>query len=122
MPTKTMFQLEPVQLFHSLLREIHCCCEPESALPSMRESDIQPPLAHPLCWWSTRSPRTCIRRKGIACDTAHCIVPPVGVTEIPSIALQNVVVALLFLALASAWTFPWILTSSGEAPRPIASV
>ena len=46
-PTKTMFQLEPVQLRHSLLREIHCCCEPESTLPSMSESDIQPPLAQP---------------------------------------------------------------------------
>src|SRR5579863_5723948 len=47
MPTNTMFQLDPVQLRHSLLREIHCCCEPESVLPSIRESDIQPPLAHP---------------------------------------------------------------------------
>ena len=46
-PTKTMFQLAPVQLRHSLLREIHCCCGPASTLPSMSESDIQPPLAQP---------------------------------------------------------------------------
>ncbi len=45
-----MFQLEPVQLFHALLREIHCCWEPESVLPSMSESDIQPPLAQPRFW------------------------------------------------------------------------
>ena len=49
MPTKTMFQLEPVQLFQSLLREIHCCWEPESTLPSTRVSDIQPPEAQPRC-------------------------------------------------------------------------
>ncbi len=36
-----------------------------------------------------------MRRKGAACDTAHCIVPPAGVIENPSAALQNVVVALL---------------------------
>ena len=47
MPTKTMFQFDPVQLRHSLLREIHCCCEPESMLPSISESAIQPPLAQP---------------------------------------------------------------------------
>ncbi len=35
MPTKTMFQLAPVQLPHSLLREIHCCCGPAPTLPSM---------------------------------------------------------------------------------------
>jgi hypothetical protein len=48
MPTKTMFQLAPVQEPHSLLRLIHCCCVPEPTLPSMRESDIQPPLAQPF--------------------------------------------------------------------------
>ena len=47
MPTKTMFQLAPVQLPHSLLREIHCCCGPAPTLPSMSESDIHPPLAQP---------------------------------------------------------------------------
>src|SRR5580704_8043682 len=37
-PTNTMFQFDPVQLPHSLLREIHCCCVPESTLPSTSES------------------------------------------------------------------------------------
>ena len=41
------------------------------------------------------SPRMCMRRKGAACETAHCMVPPVGVTEKPSTARQKVVVALL---------------------------
>src|SRR6266702_1369857 len=97
-----MFQFEPVQLPHSQFLDIHCCWVPEPTLPSMRLSDIQPPLAHPLCWCSTISPRTCIRRNGIAWETAHCMTPPAGVTEKPSAALQNVVVALLFRALASA--------------------
>ena len=113
MPTKTMFQLEPVQLPHSLLREIHCCCEPESTLPSMSESDIQPPLAQPPFWWSTRLPRMCMRRKGTACETAHCMVPPVGVTEKPSTARQKVQVALLRGRLASEWTLPVMWTASG---------
>ena len=109
-----MFQLEPVQLCHSLLREIHCCCEPESTLPSMRESEIQPPLAQPRFWWSTRSPRMCMRRKGTACETAHCMVPPVGVTEKPSTARQKVQVALLCGRLASEWTLPVMWTASGD--------
>src|ERR1035437_10274702 len=70
-PTNTMFQLAPVQLRHSVLREIHCCWGPAPTLPSMRASDIHPPLAHPFFWWSTMSPRTCMRRKGTACETAH---------------------------------------------------
>ncbi len=90
-----MFQFEPVQLFQSQLREIHCCWLPESTLPSTSESDIQPPLAQPRCWCSTRSPRTCMRRSDTACETAHCIVPPAGFIESPSAALQKVVVALL---------------------------
>ena len=64
----------------------------------------------------------CIRRSATACETAHCIVPPVGVTENPSAALQKVVVALLFGRLASACTFPTIRVSSGKAPSPITSV
>src|SRR5258708_39470812 len=94
-PTNTMFQFEPVQLFQSQLREIHCCWLPESTFPSTRESDIQPPLAQPRFWCSTRSPRTCMRRSDTACETAHCIVPPDGAIEIPSARLQKVVVALL---------------------------
>src|ERR1700677_3983513 len=101
-PTKTIFQFDPVHDFHSLFREIHCCCEPESTFPSVSESDIHPPLAQPRCWCSTISPRTCIRRNDTACDTAHCIGPPTGVTETPEIPRQRVVVALLFPTLASA--------------------
>ena len=82
-PTNTMFQFAPVQLPHSLLREIHCCCGPAPTLPSTTVSDIHPPLAQPPFWCSTMLPRTCMRRNGTACDTAHCIVPPVGVTEKP---------------------------------------
>src|SRR5579859_6958253 len=122
MPTKTMFQFEPVQLFHSLFLEIHCCCEPESTFPSTSESDIHPPLAHPRFWCRTKSPFTCIRRNGIACDTAHCIVPPVGVTENPSAARQKVQVALLCGRLASEWTFPVMCTASGVAPNPMTAV
>src|ERR1700761_4279258 len=99
MPRKTMFQLEPVQLAQSLLREIHCCCGPEATLPSTRVSDIQPPEAQPPCWCRTMSPRMCMRRSDTACETAHCMVPffspPVGVTEKPSADRQKVVVALL---------------------------
>ena len=118
MPTKTMFQLAPVQLPHSLLREIHCCCGPAPTLPSMTESDIQPPLAQPLFWWSTMLPRTCMRRNGTAWETAHCMVPPVGVTEKPSTPRQKVQVALLRGRLASEWTLPMMWTASGVAPRP----
>src|SRR5579863_1530114 len=122
MPTNTMFQLAPVHEPHSLLRLIHCCCEPEPTLPSTNESDIHPPLAHPPFWFSTRSPRMCIRRNGTACDTAHCIVPPAGVTENPSTPRQKVQVALLCGRLASECTLPVMCTASGVAPSPITCV
>src|ERR1700686_5556021 len=121
-PTNTMFQFEPVQFFQSQLREIHCCWLPESTFPSTSESDIQPPLAQPRCWCNTRSPRTCIRRSDTACETAHCIVPPAGVIDSPSAALQKVVVALLCSWFASACTLPVIRVASGDAPSPIPSV
>src|ERR1017187_2749393 len=101
-----MFQLEPVQLRHSLFLEIHCCWLPEPTLPSISASDIQPPLAQPPCWFSTISPSTCMRRNDTACDTAHCITPPTEVTENPSAARQKVVVALLFREAASTCTSP----------------
>src|SRR5579863_1661721 len=121
-PTKTMFQLEPVQLRHSLFLEIHCCCDPESTFPSIWESDIQPPLAQPWFWCNTRSPLICMRRNGAACETAHCIVPPVGATEKPSTARQKVQVALFRGKLASEWTLPVMRTASGVAPSPTTSV
>jgi hypothetical protein len=46
-PTNTIFQFEPFQLPHSVLRDIHCCCVPESTPPSTTVSAIHPPLAHP---------------------------------------------------------------------------
>src|ERR1039458_2842731 len=112
-----MFQLAPVQLPHSLLREIHCCWLPDPTLPSTRESDIQPPLAQPLFWWSTMLPRTCMRRKGTACETAHCMTPVGGVTDRPSAALQKVTRAALPRP-GPACRPPVMLTLSGEAPSP----
>src|SRR5579862_5977718 len=115
-PTKTMFQLEPVHWFHSTFREIHCCCVPESTVPSMRLSESQPPDAQPCSWCNTRLPATCIRRRATACETAHCIVPAVGWTMKPSAERQKVQVALLRGSEASAWTLPETLTASGDAP------
>src|ERR1700679_2830300 len=121
-PTKTMFQLEPVQLFQSLLREIHCCCVPESTLPSTRVSDIHPPDAQPCCWLRTRLPRMWRRRMGTACETAHCMVPSVGVTAKVSAARQEGVVAVLWWDAGSTWTLPEKWVASGVAPRPATSV
>ena len=121
-PTKTMFQFEPVQRCHSVLRDIHCCWVPESTVPSTTVSLIQPPLAQPCCWFSTMLPCTCMRRNDTACETAHCIVPLSGVTEKPSADRQNVVVALLLREAASTRTSPMMWTASGEAPKPITCV
>ena len=63
-----------------------------------------------------------MRRKGTACETAHCMVPPVGVTENPSTPRQKVQVALLRGRLASECTLPVMWTASGVAPRPITCV
>src|SRR5688572_18042292 len=41
-PTKTMFQFDPVQPPHWVLREIHCCWVAELTAPSTTVSDIQP--------------------------------------------------------------------------------
>lgn len=77
-----------------------------------------PPLAHLLFWWSTMSARICIRRKGTACETAHCMVPQADVTKKSSTVLQKLQVALLFRRKASEYTFPEIGALSGEAPNP----
>src|SRR5688572_9415364 len=116
-----MFQLEPVQLPHCAFLEIHCCWGPEPTFPSMRESEIQPPLPQPPFWWSTRLPRTCMRRKGTACETAHCVVPP----ELPvakfSTPRQTFWVALLLLKNASERTLA-METSPGDRPSPCTCV
>ena len=81
---------------------------PAATLPSMRVSEIQPPLAQPPFWWRMMSPWTCMRRKGAACETAHFIAPPAGTTQKFSAARQKVVVALLLREAASEWTLPVI--------------
>ena len=59
-----------------------------------------------------------------ACETAHCMVPLVGVTEKFSAERQKVVVALLLLRreAASTWTLPEMWVASGVAPTPATSV
>src|SRR5678815_5277872 len=107
MPTNTMFQTWPVQLPHCALREIHCCCEPLPTSKSINESEIQPPLR-----WRTRLLlRTCMRRNGIACETAHCMPPPGGVTEKFSTPRQKFCVALLLGSAGSECTWLVMLLS-----------
>src|SRR5687767_2041073 len=113
-----MFQFDPVQLPHWVLREIHCCWVAELTLPSTSTSDIQPPLDQPLFWLSFMPPRTCMRRNGTACDTAHCMVPLVGWIEKPSAPRQKFWVALSPLRKALERRSPMMFTLSGEAPRP----
>src|ERR1035441_7627146 len=61
----------------------------------------------------------CMRRNGTACETAHFMVPPVGVTENPSAAFQNVQVALFLGRVASECTLPVIWTPSGGPQNPV---
>src|ERR1017187_2921652 len=58
----------------------------------------------------------CMRRNGTACETAHFMVPPVGVTENPSAAFQNVQVALFLGRVASEGTMPVLWPPAGEPP------
>src|SRR5438045_8758355 len=92
-PAKTMFQLEPLQLPHSESRVNHCCCVPEFTLPSIIESEMNPPDAQPLSS-STSEPRMCMRRNGDACETAQRDVPLTGSTARFSTERQQVWVAL----------------------------
>jgi len=85
-------------------------------------SDIQPPLAQPCCWCSTKLPKNVHSAEGRSLRDGHCMVPLVAVTEKPSAARQKVQVALLCGRLASAWTLPVMWTRSGIAPRPSTSV
>ncbi|GAA0384009.1 hypothetical protein GCM10009530_38600 [Microbispora corallina] len=116
-PAKTRFQFSPVQPPIWELRVSHCCCPPESTVPSIVESEIQPPLAQPPST-SVRPPRTCMRRYGAAWETAHRSWPPVGVTDRFSAPRQKFWVALPWNQSASACTRPLIVTSSGDAPSP----
>src|SRR5689334_17440592 len=112
-----MFQFEPVQLPHWVLRDNHCCWEPERTWPSITESAMKPPLDQPPSS-SCRLPRTCILRYGAACDTAQRSLPPVGLTDRFSASRQKFCVALPWNQSASACTAPLIVTSSGDRPRP----
>src|SRR5512138_2724384 len=112
-----MFQLEPLQPAHCALREIHCCCGPESTLPSIFESEIQPPLAQPPFWCRARLPLTCTLRKGLACDTAHWMVPPDAPVARFSTPRQKLQVALLPERKASERMLA-SETWSGDCPRP----
>src|SRR5512141_1161951 len=96
-PTKTMFQLAPVQVPHSLLRDNHCCCEPEFTRPSILQSAIKPPLDQPPSH-RFRSPRTWTRRRAVACETAQMFTfsSSVGVTARFSTQRQKLQVALWF--------------------------
>ena len=65
---------------------------PDWIWPSILESAMKPPEDQPPSE-SARLPRTCIRRYGAACDTAHRSRPPVGVTDRPSAERQKFWVA-----------------------------
>jgi hypothetical protein len=127
-PVNTMFHTEPDQLPNSLLREYHCCCEPETTLPSTFVSAIRPPLDQPSppfqSWIWFWAPRRCIRRYGAACETAHrsTVTPAGSVTDRFSAARQKFWVALPPIQNASTRTWPLRLTSSGEKPRPATCV
>ena len=84
----TMFTTWIIEYYY----EITLCCEPEIIVPSILESDIKPPLDQPPSK-STKLPFICMRRKGVAWDVAHLLVPPSGVTAIPATDLQKVHVA-----------------------------
>lgn len=118
LPTKTMFQLEPVQEPSWELRVSHCCWVPDLTWPSILVSAMKPPLDQPPSL-SSRLPRTCIRRYEEACDTAQRSVPPVGVTERFSAPRQKFWVAFCGgNQSASTCTAPLIVTASGDCPRP----
>jgi hypothetical protein len=112
-----MFQFEPDQLPHWSLRDSHCCCEPERTCPSIFESARNPPLDQPPSS-SCMLPMTCIRRNGAAWETAQVSVPDGGRTAMFSAPRQKFWVALPWNQSASACTWPLMVTSSGDSPRP----
>src|SRR3954468_23284078 len=124
-PWNTMFQTEPVQLPNSLLREYHCCCDPETTVPSILVSASRPPDDQPTpplqSWIWFPAPLRWMRRYGAACDTAHrsTVVPAGSCTERFSADRQKFWVALpLPSQSASARTWPLMVTSSGDMPSP----
>src|SRR5476649_821629 len=110
-----MFQPLPVQLPNCELRVNHCCCPPELTWLSIFESAMKPPLDQPPSS-RTRLPRTCMRRNGEACETAHFSVPPLGTTAMFSAMRQKFCVALPLNHSALDSIVPLIVTSSGDMP------
>ena len=49
LPANTMFHRLPCQPPQLLLRESHCCCEPEFTEPVKLEFAMNPPLDAPVC-------------------------------------------------------------------------
>ena len=49
LPANTIFHRLPCQPPQLLLRESHCCCEPEFTVPVKLELAINPPLDAPVC-------------------------------------------------------------------------
>src|SRR6266576_994529 len=98
-PWNTMFQTEPAQLPNSLLREYHCCCEPETTVPSIFVSASRPPEDQPSpplqSWIWLPAPLRCIRRYGDACETAQrsTVVPAGSCTDMFSASRQKFWVA-----------------------------
>lgn len=121
LPTKTMFQLAPVQLPSWELRVNHCCWLPELTCPSIFVSARRPPLDQPLSS-RARLPRRCIRRYAAACETAQRSLPLVGLTDRFSAPRQKFCVALPWNQSASACTAPLTVTESGLSPSPATCV
>ena len=78
-----MFQTEPVQLPNSLLREYHCCCEPETTVPSILVSAIRPPLTTSRHRRSTAG-SGCRRPAGASAGTARPGTPPTARRSCPA--------------------------------------
>ena len=115
-----MFHVPPVQLPNSEFRVNHCCWNPEFIWPSILQSAMKPPLAHPPSQ-RFKAPFTCIRRKAVPCETAQILTlwSRVGITERFSTLRQKLQVALLFpIQRALDRTAPVMTTLSGDCPRP----
>src|SRR5438128_2226952 len=118
-----MFHDPPCQLERAEFLVRNCCCVPEERVASKTESAMKPPLDHPPSD-SVIDPFTCMRRKLVACDTAHTFTFEswVGVTAIFSTERQKFWVAFPPNQPAFERTAPVIFTSSGDLPRPRACI
>ena len=129
-PTKTMFQTPPVHVCIVTFRVKNCCWLPETTVPSIFESAMNPPLAHSLGPPSgskrfTPPDVTWMRRSAVACETAHTswlLIDDVGVTDRLEARRQKFSVALPWFHFAIARTAPVMETSSGAAPSPRTSM